>query len=291
MNGIILFNKPKDISSFKAIRKVQAILNLKKVGHCGTLDPLATGMLPIMINEGTKYSQYIISNDKAYTVELKLGYVSDTYDIEGNIEEVLHSKKIELSNIQKLLTKFTGKQLQLPPKYSALKVNGKRAYELARKGIDFELKKRSINISKIELLQFNNEHINLYVECSKGTYIRTLVHDIGQQLGCGAIMTKLHRNWVEPFQKATLYDYDSLNKCQIIPIESIFHQSITLDEKSIKAIIYGQIVDVSKHIKQTNIETIAILDNKKFFIGIGEVNEYMLKPKRLLANLHDQGCK
>lgn len=291
MNGILLFNKPTGISSFKAIRKVQSVLNLKKVGHCGTLDPLATGMLPIMINEGTKYSQYIISNDKAYTVELKLGYTSDTYDVEGKIEEVLTSKKVELSNIQNILTKFSGTQSQLPPKYSALKVNGKRAYELARKGIAFDLKKRTINISKLELLKFNNQHINLYVECSKGTYIRTLVHDIGQQLGCGAIMTKLHRNWVAPFQNATSYGLDSLENCQIIPIESLFNQSITLDEHLTNAIIYGQCINVSPYIKQKNIETIAILNNEKVFIGIGEINDHTLKPKRLLANLHDQGCK
>ncbi|MDG2348869.1 MAG: tRNA pseudouridine(55) synthase TruB [Gammaproteobacteria bacterium] len=291
MNGILLFNKPKDISSFKAIRKVQAILNLKKVGHCGTLDPLATGMLPIMINEGTKYSQYIISNDKAYTVELRLGFISDTYDIEGNIEQVLPSKKIELDDIKALLKKFTGTQSQLPPKYSALKVNGKRAYELARKGIDFELKKRTIKISKIELLESTNQHINLYIECSKGTYIRTLVHDIGQQLGCGAIMTKLHRNWVAPFQNSISYDYNSLEECQIIPIESIFNQSITLDEISTKAIIYGQSINVKQQIKHEHLETIAIFNNNKKFIGIGEIEEYILKPKRLLANLHDQGCK
>lgn len=287
MNGILLLNKPTGISSFKAIRKAQAILNFKKVGHCGTLDPLATGMLPIMINEATKYSQYIISSDKAYTVELKLGYISDTYDVEGDFKQVTNNTSFDVSKIELTLKSFTGNQFQMPPKFSALKVNGKRAYDLARNGISFDLQKRSIHISKIDLISYSNEYVKLYVECSKGTYIRSLVHDIGQTLGCGAIMTSLNRNWVSPFEKATMYHLDSLEACKLIPVDTIFNDGIFLDEQKSKAISFGQCVNVSQLTEKANVETIAIYSFKKAFMGVGTIKENILKPKRLLGNLQD----
>ncbi|MEE2769911.1 MAG: tRNA pseudouridine(55) synthase TruB [Pseudomonadota bacterium] len=283
MNGILLLDKPTGISSFKAIYQVRKLLDIKKIGHCGTLDPLATGMLPIMVNEATKYSQYIISSDKSYIVEMTLGFTSDTFDTEGKV--VQHDEfNVDLKKIEETLDQFRGEQEQLPPKYSALKVNGSRAYDLARKGIEFELTKRKINIKKLTLLNLEKNVISLEVECSKGTYIRSLVHDIGQRLGCGAIMSRLHRQWVSPFNKNTMYPIDLINETKLIKIESIFKQSIQLNDKDILKIQFGQSVPFNQPITFNKNEPIAIHTMCNNFIGIGIIENNAIRAKRLLSN-------
>lgn len=283
MNGIILLNKPTGLSSFKAIRIVQKTLNLKKVGHCGTLDPLATGMLPIMVNEATKYSQYVLSNNKAYTVEMKLGVISDTFDTEGTIKPCNTIPESLNNKVENIIQVFHGKQQQLPPNFSAIKVNGQRAYQLARQGIQFELKQREINIFKIELMSIENDLVKIYVECSKGTFIRTLVNDIGKKLGCGAIMTKLHRNWVTPFSGSKMYTLDSINEYDLIPIKSLFKTSIIIENNDLLDLKQGKYVTLKNEFKHLDINTVAITSDTGEFIGIGNVDTGILKPKRLLS--------
>lgn len=287
MNGILLLNKPDGISSFKAIRTVQKKLNITKIGHCGTLDPMATGMLPIVTNEGTKYSQYLLSSDKAYTVTMTLGYISDTFDNEGQIKKTKKVTSSMLSLVPKVINSFIGTYDQMPPKFSALKINGNRAYDLARQGVDFELKPRKITIHKLEVLHHENTSITLYVECVKGTYIRSLVNDIGEKLGCGAIMTKLHRNWVSPFNKQSMYNIDDLSNNHLIPIETIFKQKIYLSIDQTTDILHGKHIPMNEDTQLNSTQPIALFSGQNKFIGIGTFKTGFLYPKRLLSKPTD----
>lgn len=193
MNGVLNIYKEKGFTSHDVVAKLRRILKTKKIGHTGTLDPNAEGVLPICVGQATKISELLMEKDKTYQVEFQLGITTDTQDIWGN---VIEKKEVSLSVDAVYLTamRFVGKQIQLPPMYSALKVNGKKLYELAREGIEVERKGREISIYSIE--DFAPVGMNTYkmtVSCSKGTYIRTLCHDIGVELGCGATMTSLIR--------------------------------------------------------------------------------------------------
>ena len=198
MNGIIIINKEKGYTSHDVVAKVKRLLNLKKVGHTGTLDPNATGVLPLLIDDGTKLSKYLIEHDKEYEVVLKLGIKTDTADSEGAILE--EDKNVDLNNIDKkelnnIILSFIGKLDQTPPIYSAIKVNGKKLYEYARNNETVEIKKRIITIYNIEVLNIdkNNNTITFKVECSKGTYIRTLCEDIAKKIGTVGYMKELKR--------------------------------------------------------------------------------------------------
>ena len=184
MNGIIIINKPKSYTSHDVVAKVKKILNVKKVGHTGTLDPNATGVLPLLLNDGTKLSKYLIQHDKEYEVVLKLGIKTDTADSEGKIlkEDGFKLNDITKEKIKEVLQCFIGVQEQIPPMYSAIKVKGKKLYEYARSGENVELKPRNIQIYLIDLLNINkdNNEIEFKVGCSKGTYIRSLCEDIAK---------------------------------------------------------------------------------------------------------------
>ena len=184
MDGLILINKQKGFTSHDVVNVIRKKLNTKKVGHTGTLDPNATGVLPILIGKGTKISKYLMEHDKTYIATLKLGEKTDTGDSEGQvIEEKSIPKDLRKEDINDVLQSFLGKQKQLPPMYSAIKINGKKLYEYAREGKEVKIEPRNIEIYKIELLEYQNNKIKFEVECSKGTYIRTLCEDISQKLG------------------------------------------------------------------------------------------------------------
>jgi len=212
MDGIIIINKPKGITSHDVIYKVRKKLNIKKVGHTGTLDPNATGVLPILIGKGTKLSQYLTNHDKIYEAVLKLGEKRSTGDVEGEVTEV---KSVNVNqNIREVLTTFIGKQTQIPPMHSAIKINGKKLYEYARKGITIEVPPKEIEIYSIELLNINEEEkeIIFKVHCGKGTYIRTLCEDIAEKLGTVGYMKDLCRIKVGNFDikdSITIEDLDN----------------------------------------------------------------------------------
>lgn len=197
MDGIILINKPKEWTSHDIVNKVKKILN-EKVGHTGTLDPMATGVLPLLVGKGTLCSKYLINHNKTYKVKLELGKKTDTADIEGKIveEKEVTNKMLEKTVIKEVLNKFLGKQEQIPPIYSAIKVNGKKLYEYARKGQTVEIKPRQIEIYSIELLSINKKlkQIEFEVSCSKGTYIRSLCEDIGNKLRNCSIYERIAKN-------------------------------------------------------------------------------------------------
>ena len=194
MNGIILIDKPKDFTSFDVVAKMRKICNTKKIGHAGTLDPLATGVLPILVGNATKVQELLQNSDKEYLATFKLGITTDTEDITGKIlsETAVH---VDLNSLKNTLRKFEGKIQQIPPMYSAIKYNGKKLYELARNGISIDRKSRNITINSISLIDFNlkTNIVKILVSCSKGTYIRTLCSDIGASLGCGSTLTDLCR--------------------------------------------------------------------------------------------------
>ena len=281
MNGIVIVNKQKGYTSHDVVSKVKRIVK-EKVGHTGTLDPLATGVLPLLIGKGTLCSKYLINHDKKYLVSLKLGVSTDTMDLEG---KVLEEKEVNLSilekeNVEKILFSFIGKQEQKPPMYSAIKIAGKKLYEYARKGEEVEIPTREIEIYNIELIGINkiNKEIEFIVGCSKGTYIRSLCADIAKKLGTIGFMKDLKRLQVGEFdiknsiivdEKTTKEDIEK----NIISIEELFKnkQKIELDNK--KLILFLNGVKLSNKNKN-DIYRIYNLDK---FIGIGIIKNGLLK--------------
>lgn len=209
IGGFLIIDKPKGITSFDVIRRLRKITGIRKIGHAGTLDPLATGVLVLAFSKMTKRLKFLTGLDKEYEAEIKLGAISDTYDAEGKIEEKVKSQALPIGrqdlkvagerDIKEVLKTFTGEIKQIPPKYSALKVNGRKACDVMRKGGDIDLKPRDVKIYKIMLLEFSWPILKIRVSCSSGTYIRSLAHDIGQKLGCGAYLNELRRTKVGEF--------------------------------------------------------------------------------------------
>ncbi len=213
MTGVVCINKPIGKSSHFAVAVIRRITKIKKVGHTGTLDPLATGVLPVCIGrEATKLSQLIMDSDKEYRAVLKLGISTTTQDSEG---EILSQKEVNVTNeqIEKAVESFVGEISQIPPMYSAIKIDGKKLYELARKGVEVERKPRIVTINYINILNINGDEVEMVIGCTKGTYIRTLCNDIGDSLGCGGFMKSLVRTKCGGFSienSITLEEFEEL---------------------------------------------------------------------------------
>lgn len=195
MDGVLIINKPKGFTSHDVVNVLRKTLNTKKVGHTGTLDPNATGVLPILVGTATKISKYLIEHDKTYIATIKLGEKTETGDNEGHIiEQDLNFQNISSEQVENVLKTFIGKQKQIPPVYSAIKINGKKAYEYARQGQAIELEPRDIEIYDIKLISFENDEITFEVSCSKGTYIRTLCEDIAEKLRNNRLYERTYKN-------------------------------------------------------------------------------------------------
>ena len=243
LNGLICVNKPQGFTSFDVIAKMRGILRLRRLGHAGTLDPMATGVLPVFVGKATKACDIIPDHDKTYRAGFRLGFVSDTQDSSGNMTELGGAEKVTAEKLEASLGDFRGDIMQIPPMYSAVTVNGKRLYDLARKGIEVEREARPVTIYKLVLTDFDAEKHEgtLEISCSRGTYIRTIINDIGEKLGCGAVMTSLVRTAACGF---SLSDCVSLEELQanadsgnsagkyLLPIEKVFadYPSVKLDE-------------------------------------------------------------
>lgn len=212
INGIINVYKEKDFTSHDVVAKLRGIVKQKKIGHTGTLDPDATGVLPVCLGNATKLCDMLTDKSKEYVTTMRLGFCTDTQDISG---EVLKKQEVNVTkeDVTEAVMSFVGKYDQIPPMYSALKVNGKKLYELAREGIEIERKARSIEIFAIEILDINLPDITMKVHCSKGTYIRTLCHDIGLKLGCFATMVSLKRTKVANFLLENAYTLSQIEEC------------------------------------------------------------------------------
>ena len=282
MNGILIVNKPLNYTSHDIVYKVKKITGMK-VGHTGTLDPMATGVLPLLIGKGTLCSKYLINHDKIYNVKLQLGTKTDTADSEGNIIEQKEIKEEMLSQniVEKALNDFIGKQKQIPPIYSAIKVNGKKLYEYARKGEKVEIKPRKIEIYDIKLLKINeeNKQIEFCVKCSKGTYIRSLCEDISAKLDTVGYMIGLDRIQVGEFNIKQSISIEELEnnkeiiKDKIITVEELFENldKIELDKRKLELFLNGV------QLSNSNIDGIYKIYSEEDFIGIGVVNNNLLK--------------
>lgn len=286
MDGIIIINKPKGCTSHDIVYKVKRIFG-EKVGHTGTLDPMAEGVLPILIGKGTLVSKYLINHDKKYIVKLQLGVKTDTADSEGKIIEnsVVNNDLLNKENIVNILKTFIGKQEQIPPIYSAIKVNGKKLYEYARKGQEVELKPRKIEIYDINLISYSVEkkQIEFEVFCGKGTYIRSLCEDIAKKMGTIGYMKELKRVQVGDFKIEDSITIDELEKNinnkdflskKVKLIECLFKskENIILDDKKMKLFLNG--VRLTQNYKD-GIYKIYSKDDK--FIGTGTIENNLLK--------------
>lgn len=278
MDGIIVINKEKEYTSHDVVAKLKKKLNISKVGHTGTLDPNATGVLPILIGKGTKFSKYLINHDKIYEVELELGKKTDTADIEGKvIEEKNVDEKYIKENLLQVLESFIGKQEQIPPMYSAIKKNGKKLYEYARAGEKVEIEPRKIEIYKIDLNKYDKNIITFVVSCSKGTYIRSLCEDIAKKLNTVGYMKNLKRLQVGEFNiKDAVYidkiDLKNVNE-HLITLEELLKrtESISLNEKKLKLFLNGvQLTD-------NNIDGLYKIYVANKFIGTGTIKKGLLK--------------
>ena len=277
MDGIIIINKPKNCTSHDIVRKAKKILN-EKVGHTGTLDPNATGVLPLLIGKGTQISKYIINHDKTYEAVLQLGEKTDTADIEGEVIETktVDSKCLEAKFIEQTLKALEGEQEQVPPMYSAIKIHGKKLYEYARKGEKVEIEPRKIEIYSLELININeaNKQIEFRVSCSKGTYIRTLCENIAEKLGTVGYMKELKRTQVGEFKIEDAITIEELMKKQTcITIENYFRQNknINLNEKKLQLFLNG--VQLTWPLP----DGVYKVYSNEHFIGIGTVKNNLLK--------------
>jgi tRNA pseudouridine55 synthase len=294
VDGIILLDKPRGLTSNAALQKVRWLLNAEKAGHTGSLDPLATGVLPLCFGEATKFSQYLLEADKGYETVAQLGVTTTTADAEG---EVLARKDVRASraDLEALLPRFRGEIEQVPPMYSALKVDGQPLYKLARAGEVVEREARSVTIARLELLDFADNQACLAVGCSKGTYIRTLVEDIGELLGCGAHVAELRRTQAGPFGLAQTVTLEALEKAHaeggneavdqfLMPSDSGLNHwpLLQFSEHSAYYWLHGQPVRAPEAPK---FGMVRVQDHNGRFIGIGEVSDDgRIAPRRLIRS-------
>lgn len=284
MNGILIIDKPSDWTSHDVVARLRGLLKVRRVGHGGTLDPLATGVLPVFIGRATRAVAFCEDFDKSYTARITFGLVTDTQDITGEVLSKADAGHITLSGLEAVLPRFRGEIMQTPPMYSAIKVGGKKLYELARKGIETERPARPVTIHALTARQ-DAEGFLLDVTCSKGTYIRTLCHDIGQALGCGAVMSALRRTRVGPF---TLEDAVTLEAVEqaaragsaeslIRPVDTLFSSlpAITVTDNQKKRCLSGSPfpVDAEEGLYR-------VYDKGRNFLMLGRVEKGTMKTVR-----------
>ncbi len=272
-NGIIPVNKPQGFTSFDVIAKMRGILKTKKLGHAGTLDPMATGVLPVFVGTATKACDILPDNDKAYKAEFVLGQKTDTGDITGKVTKEKDCSDFSEKDILSALPKFTGEIMQVPPMYSAVSVGGKRLYELARKGIEVEREPRKIEVFSLQLLSFdeNEKKGELYIECSKGTYIRTLIEDIAESFGAVATMTALCRVKASGFDISECITIEELSAMEdfsevITPIERVFSYlpKVTLNEAQTRMYKNGIRLSLSRIKNLPQGDCLAVFGGKEF---------------------------
>lgn len=295
MTGIILLDKPKDITSFGAVARVRRICSEKKCGHTGTLDPMATGVLTIMLGGATRFCELLPSHDKAYIATFRLGTVTDTLDITG---KVLETRQVNATaeQVREKIKDFVGDISQLPPMYSAVSVNGQRLYDLARQGIEVERKAREVTVFSIELLGENEQagEYTISVECSSGTYIRTLISDLGEALGCGAVMTDLRRTKANGFdisQAVTLAELSAAAENGtleniLIPVDKALEEYpvIKVSAAQAKRFRNGGELDLQRLKYPRMLGLFRIYDPEDNFIGLGEIgNGDSLSIKRVFV--------
>jgi tRNA pseudouridine55 synthase len=290
IDGVFLLNKPLGFSSNQALKKIQWLFNAKKAGHTGTLDPMASGLLPICIGEATKFSHRLLEANKTYIATIQLGVTTTTGDQEG---EIVSQKDVVLkpNQLQETLQKFIGDITQIPPMFSALKFEGKPLYEYARQGIEIKRKSRQVTIHDITLNKTEESTVILEVSCSKGTYIRTLAEDIGHALGCGAYLKGLERTQTGNFQLSDALTIEAIEAMSmasrektLLPVDALLEglSSIELTLTETEAIKKGQAIDFNGK----NDKELRLYGVSGQFLGVGQSDlQGRLFPKRLIANI------
>lgn len=289
ISGLLLIDKPLGFSSNQALSKIKWIFSAKKAGHTGTLDPLATGLLPICFGEATKFSSHLLNSEKTYEASIKLGWKSSTGDAEGKLTE---SKIISLSleKLQKELKSFIGLSKQTPPMFSALKYNGQPLYKLAREGVKIERQEREIDISKLILLNYSKNIIKIEVTCSKGTYIRTLAEDIANKLGMEGYLTELRRTKIGKLNINEAFSIENISTLSSDKRKSCIKPTEVLVDRYPKLILLDSEVDFIKNgqpiklKKKLNTEIYTLFTKSKAFIGLGEIDSNnLLNVVRLIS--------
>jgi len=291
ISGVLLLDKPQGLTSNAALQKVKRLYNAQKAGHTGALDPLATGMLPLCFGEATKFSQFLLESDKGYRVIGKFGQRTDSGDSTG---EIIETKPVNFSQkqLEKALEKFRGDIMQIPSMFSALKHKGQPLYKYARKGIEIERPPRPVTIYQLDLIRFENDEVELEIECSKGTYIRNIIDDLGQALGCGAHVRMLRRNFVADYPVDQMMTLEQLEKDAeqginlddyLLPTDSavLFLERAEIDVDSADYFSHGQAINYPN---LNEGELIRVYSDDGVFLGIAEVDDQdMLAPKRLVV--------
>lgn len=287
MQGIIIINKPQGFTSQDVVSKTKKILNVKKAGHTGTLDPLATGVLPVLLGNYTKLSKYLIEHDKTYIAKIKLGERRVTGDQEGEVIETkpVNNEVLLKENVESVLKSFLGKQMQTPPIYSAIKVDGKKLYEYARQGIDVKIEPREIEVYKLDLLNVDLEEkeIEISVSCSKGTYIRVLCEDIAKKLDTVGYMSYLNRIVVDKFKIEDAIDFETLEKNKddeeflknnLITMEEMFSDfpKLILNSRKIELFLNGVMLTFKNKDGIYN-----VYNESNIYIGTGTIKNELLK--------------
>ena len=294
IHGVFLLDKPQGMSSNDIMQKVKRIFQANKAGHTGALDPLATGMLPICLGEATKFSQFLLDADKRYLVTAKLGERTDTSDAEGQIVET-RDVNVKTPDILTALEQFRGNILQVPTMFSALKYNGKPLYEYARQGITVEREARPITIFELNFIEYNAPYLTLEVHCSKGTYIRTLVDDLGEVLGCGAHVTILRRTAVADYPTEKMLDWHALQSSAeqqdlalldalLLPMDTAVAKlpALTLNENQTQGIGFGQRIKFDNPNRLQG--QVRLFSHEHRFLGVAVIDENnVIRPQRLVV--------
>ena len=294
IHGVFLLDKPQGMSSNDIMQKVKRIFQANKAGHTGALDPLATGMLPICLGEATKFSQFLLDADKRYLVTAKLGERTDTSDAEGQIFDT-REVNVKTPEILTALEQFRGDILQVPTMFSALKHNGKPLYEYARQGITVEREARPITIFELNFIEYNAPYLTLEVHCSKGTYIRTLVDDLGEVLGCGGHVTMLRRTAVADYPTEKMLDWHALQSLAeqqdlnlldalLLPMDTAVAKlpALTLNESQTQGIGFGQRIKFDNPNRLQG--QVRLFSHENRFLGVAVIDENnVIRPQRLVV--------
>ncbi len=294
IDGVFLLDKPQGMSSNDIMQKVKRVFQANKAGHTGALDLLATGMLPICLGEATKFSQFLLDADKRYQVTAKLGERTDTSDAEGQVVET-RDVQVDVQDILAALPHFRGELMQVPTMFSALKHQGKPLYEYARAGITVEREARPITIFDLQFIAYDAPYLTLEVHCSKGTYIRTLVDDLGEYLGCGAHVTVLRRTAVANYPVEAMMDWDTLQVLaaqqdlalldqHLLPTDSAVSvlPALHLNQEQSKAISFGQRVKFDNPTQLTG--QVRLFSDTQQFLGVALLDEHnVIRPQRLMT--------
>ncbi len=293
MTGIIPLKKGENITSFFAVNKVRRIIGEKKCGHTGTLDPNATGVLPIAVGGATRFIELLPTHKKAYKATFKTGFCTDTLDIWGTVTDT-YDKKVSFEEIEKATAEFKGEIMQLPPMYSAIKRDGVRLYELARQGIEVERTPRKCEIYELSVEKTENDEISLYCECSAGTYIRTLINDIGEKLGCGATMTSLCRTFACGIELSECFTLEELTELKekgeiekaVIPLEKLLleYPEIHVTDNQAKRFSNGGSL-MRERVRNVKENGIYRVYGNGELLGLGELTETDLLVKRVYNNV------